>query len=68
MHIMERSLKSKIPLSQEETAKTELKETGSARAHSDPMDSDRRSSLLFSRIFCDEPVSTSSENALGGVL
>ena len=27
--------------------------------------SDRRSSFLFGRIFCDEPVSTSSENALG---
>ena len=26
--------------------------------------SDRRSSFLFGRIFCDEPVSTSSENAL----
>ena len=34
------------------------------RAHSDPMESDRRSSFLFGRIFCDEPVSTSSENAL----
>ena len=28
------------------------------------MESDRRSSFLFGRIFCDEPVSTSSENAL----
>ena len=27
------------------------------------MESDRRSSFLFCRIFCDEPVSTSSENA-----
>ena len=35
-----------------------------ARAHSDPMESDRRSNFLFGRIFFDEPVSTSSENAL----
>jgi len=28
------------------------------------MESDRRSSFLFGRIFFDEPVSTSSENAL----
>ena len=35
-----------------------------ARALCDPMESDRRSSLLFCRIFFDEPVSTSSENAL----
>jgi len=37
---------------------------GGPRAHSDPMESDRRSSFLFGRIFCDEPASTSSENAL----
>ena len=35
-----------------------------SKEHSDPMESDRRSSFLFGRIFCDEPVSTSSENAL----
>ena len=34
-----------------------------ARAHSDPIELDRRSSFLFGRIFFDEPVSTSSENA-----
>ena len=30
------------------------------RALFDPMESDRRSSFLFGRIFCDEPVATSS--------
>ncbi len=30
------------------------------------MEPDQRSSFLFGRIFCDEPVSTSSENALDG--
>ena len=35
-----------------------------ARAHCDPMEPDRRCSFLVFRIFCDEPVSTSSENAL----
>ena len=30
------------------------------------MESDRRSGFLFGRIFYDEPVSTSSENALSG--
>ena len=34
------------------------------RASSDPLESDWRSSFLFGRIFCDEPVATSSENAL----
>ena len=34
------------------------------RAHFDPMKLDRRSSFLFGRIFFDEPVSTSLENAL----
>ena len=28
------------------------------------MEPDQRSSFLFGRIFCDEPVSTSSENAV----
>ncbi|MCB1528515.1 MAG: hypothetical protein KDJ45_12545, partial [Hyphomicrobiaceae bacterium] len=37
-----------------------------ARALFYPMESDRRSSFLFGRIFCDEPVATSSENALAG--
>ena len=31
------------------------------------MESDQRSGILFGRIFCDEPVSTSSENALATV-
>ena len=39
-------------------------DVGCARALFDPMESDRRSSFLFGRIFFDEPVSTSSENAL----
>ena len=30
------------------------------------MESDQRSSFLFGRIFCDEPVSTPSENTLDG--
>ena len=34
------------------------------RVHFDPMESDRRPKLLFGGIFFDEPVSTSSENAL----
>ena len=34
------------------------------RVHFDPMESDRRSSFLFGRIFCDEPASSSPENAL----
>ena len=34
------------------------------RVHFDPMESDRRSSFLFGRIFCDDPASTSPENAL----
>jgi len=32
------------------------------------MESDRRSSFLFGRIFFDKPASTSSENALGPIL
>ena len=36
-----------------------------ARAIFDPIESDRRSRFLFCRIFFDEPVSTSPENALG---
>ncbi len=37
-----------------------------SRAHSDPTESDRRSSFLLGRIFFDEPVSTSLENACVG--
>ena len=36
-----------------------------SRANCDPMESDQRSGFLCGRIFYDEPVSTSSENAFG---
>ena len=36
---------------------------GGASAHFEPIQTNRRSSLLIGRIFFDEPVSTSSENA-----